>query len=855
MIVADTVTGNSRVQRVALAAAYDGWDVMMIGRSSTGRGRETWMGPVEVVRVPVVPLIERQENQRRRNAPGRRMLRAGMTVPADVERAHAVRAAAARHQEEKIAGPAGLRRFARRIGARTRRDLFAARLKANRWGTRITSDPSKPLGDWRRDVPSILDFDRMMGPAIEEFRPDVIHANDVASLYTAATAAARLRGMGHDVRWLYDAAVHVAATSWPTPRTVSGFPQVERQYIHRADAVIAASPEIAAALSDAHGLATMPLVVRNTPPRAAVGRATDKSVRATVGLGETTPLLVIAGDLRVQPAAATALEALAAMPDVHLAIVANQADKTAARLLTIGRDTGVSKRVHVVPCVAHHEMADYLSSADAGILCHEPAAGEAQSIPTTFAEYMHAGLAVLVSDVQLLGAHVRSHGVGEAFEPGDQESFRRGARAVLDARDVYAGRISEDILTELSWEVQSAGLLELYRQLGGIAALPPYDDEATWSVEETPQRVNPPVTAVASGRVEPTWRPLTPSTPIRLGLGPANYAGQLAAIAQAVTRYREDVSAEVTMHTGGKPPGYSADVYADTSTLHRLDVQVAHLRRILPRYTHLIADAFKPVFGTLNGNDIAGDLAALEQANIKVALLAHGSEIRSPEQHRARNPQSHFHDARDTDLLNALSRIANRNRAILASTDLPVFVTTPDLLDDVPQATWLPLVIDMDSWATATPIMERERPVVLHAPSARWAKGTDRFLPALLALENQGLITLNLVEGLPWPEMQRQVKEADIVVDQVAVGAYGAFACEAMAAGKPVIAYLTEKVTEVVGEELPILNATGAEVATTIEHLVADRERARTIGAASAAYARAVHDGTRSARILDDFLR
>ena len=52
VIVANGITGDSRVQKIAIAAARDGWDVTLIGAGGTEIKR-TRMGPIEVVRLPV----------------------------------------------------------------------------------------------------------------------------------------------------------------------------------------------------------------------------------------------------------------------------------------------------------------------------------------------------------------------------------------------------------------------------------------------------------------------------------------------------------------------------------------------------------------------------------------------------------------------------------------------------------------------------------------------------------------------------------------------------------------------------------------------------------------------------------
>ena len=115
---------------------------------------------------------------------------------------------------------------------------------------------------------------------------------------------------------------------------------------------------------------------------------------------------------------------------------------------------------------------------------------------------------------------------------------------------------------------------------------------------------------------------------------------------------------------------------------------------------------------------------------------------------------------------------------------------TPDLIDDLPSAAWAPLAVDVDAWASDVPVMQRTKPKVLHGPSQRWTKGTDRILPALTALHDKGAIELVLAERVSWDEMRELVRTSDIVVDQFAVGSYGTFAVEAMAAGNKAAAVI-----------------------------------------------------------------
>ncbi|MEV7161551.1 glycosyltransferase family 4 protein [Streptomyces microflavus] len=860
VIVANGITGDSRVQKTALAAARAGWDVTLIGRS-TGKKREhAWFGPVKVIRVPVANHYSRRVAAKGKQASTRSLVTQwGVSDNKALEQLRAEHKAWVREQSARIGWSsgspvAGVPAAGRKAWIRARRSAHRIRVRAYRWEeghkARNKAKNAEANGDWRHDWPGLVDLDLAFGPVIEELEPDVIHANDITMINTGALAAARLRARGLKCAWLYDAHEYVAGVEWRLPAMDSAFPAVEREFIGKADAVVTVSPEIAEIIQADHKLATTPLVVRNTPIRGVVGENTGRvSVRAACELGDDVPLLVYSGWIASERGLGTAVEGLAQLPDHHLAIVAGFKSDELTRLLEQAEQLGVRDRIHVVPYVAQHEVADYLSTADLGLICSKRTINYELSLPTKTAEYLHAGLPIVASDVQTLSAYVREHRVGEVFVSGDADSFVAAVTRGIADRDAMKERISDAILTDLSWEHQCEGLMRLYSEISGKTPPSPLPD-APWDAQERPastDREEPP--AMLMGE----WTPLG-STPIKLGLGPANFAGQLAAFASAVCRERADVSAEVVKHrTASSGHEYPADVYVDGRALKKLDGQLEQVQRIVPRYTHLIADAFRPVFGGLNGDSIEGDLPALHKAGIKVALLAHGSEVRHPLHHMARNPFSLFHDAPE-GYTEQLLPGAERNRRIAEESGLPVFVTTPDLLVDLPMATWAPLVVDVDAWACDQPIMERKRPVVLHAPSARWTKGTDRVLPLLEDLDRRKVIELKLAEKVSWSRIRAMVQEADLVIDQFAVGMYGTFACESMAAGKPVIAYLDDESVALSGVTPPIVNASPDSLGQVLEQLLDDRHAAARIGIDSVKYVRAHHDGTATAAALASFL-
>jgi len=164
-----------------------------------------------------------------------------------------------------------------------------------------------------------------------------------------------------------------------------------------------------------------------------------------------------------------------------------------------------------------------------------------------------------------------------------------------------------------------------------------------------------------------------------------------------------------------------------------------------------------------------------------------------------------------------------------------------DAIRWVPDAHVIPPGIDVRAIAP-TPPTDRERPVVLHAPSSRSRKGTEHVVAACKELD----VELEIVEGLDHREAFERYRNADVIVDQLNAGWYGVFAIEAMALGKPVVTFLHDeavrKTEEAFGVDVPIVNATAETLAGALRPLVESAEERRRVGRASRAYVEEVHD-------------
>jgi len=354
---------------------------------------------------------------------------------------------------------------------------------------------------------------------------------------------------------------------------------------------------------------------------------------------------------------------------------------------------------------------------------------------------------------------------------------------------------------------------------------------------------------VAHPRV-PQTRPAVRDAPVRLVVGPANFAGQAWEWARAVERELPDVSATVVgvRDRFEFPADYAVEPAVYRSARWSLDQR----RWVERSFSHVLLDGVRPLTGPILARDARRDLAAFRQAGLAVGLVAHGSEVRLPSRHRELYPYSPFDPALPETA--RLQANAERFGGVLARDPGPAFVSTPDLLDFVPRATWLPVVVDARAWRSDAPVLERARPVVVHAPSNPWLKGTAAADAALSRLHEQGLVEYRRVEGVRSADIPALVADADVVLDQLVIGCYGVMAVQAMHAGRLVVAHLPDHVRARFPAPPPVVECGPGDVTQVMTALLDDRDAFRAIAARGPAYAADVHDGRRSAGALAAFL-
>jgi hypothetical protein len=174
----------------------------------------------------------------------------------------------------------------------------------------------------------------------------------------------------------------------------------------------------------------------------------------------------------------------------------------------------------------------------------------------------------------------------------------------------------------------------------------------------------------------------------------------------------------------------------------------------------------------------------------------------------------------------------------------------------------LTTALDPNFWRPDLPIPEKLRLarqpgelIVYHsvgnfqsrARNGRNLKGTGAVIAAIDRLRAEGVpVRLEFVTDLPNTEVRFIQAQADVIVDQLNYGRYGATAREGMMLGKPTVSCLikdepTEKDRLQSIEECPLVHANEDTVYDVLKKLLSDEALRRRIGADSRAFAMKWH--------------
>ena len=249
------------------------------------------------------------------------------------------------------------------------------------------------------------------------------------------------------------------------------------------------------------------------------------------------------------------------------------------------------------------------------------------------------------------------------------------------------------------------------------------------------------------------------------------------------------------------------------------------------------------------------ELAQMRQARRLYFVTYQGTDARQPDYCLRHFEVTHYREP-EAAAIRGTGDHVRRQTALLAAGARKVYAVNPDLLHVLPKGSeFVPYAnVDLGDWQ---PVWhDTTRPLIVHAPSCRWVKGTRYLLAAVERLRADGVaFDFELIETMSHAEARRRYERAHLLVDQLLAGWYGGLAVELMALGKPVLCYIRPEdlvfVPAGMREEIPTIQARPDTVYQVLKDwlsrpLAEWRER----GLAGRRYVEAWHDPMAIARRL-----
>ena len=342
----------------------------------------------------------------------------------------------------------------------------------------------------------------------------------------------------------------------------------------------------------------------------------------------------------------------------------------------------------------------------------------------------------------------------------------------------------------------------------------------------------------------------------KLVIGPLNTAGQAF---QWANSCRQFLGLSAISFAGTRRSTKRIDGPSHRRSLHHR-VRPTSIKRLWSRgllrgATHFLDESFTTITGDQRSENFMHDLSWIRAKQISVGVLFHGSEIRSPSRHIDFQKFSYYRLLEPAEIA-AFETSTARTRQLARESGLPLFVSTPDLLQDLPEATWLPVVTDVLKWKASSPALTGRKLRVLHVPSRRSPpiKGTSFIDPIMHRLTAEGVIEYLSPLQVSHDEMLPLVHSVDVVIDQILSGFYGVAAIEAMASARLVIGNLGNDVREVLKDDIPIIDSEPEDLELLIRSIASDPDSFRHIAAAGPAFVEKFHSGYESAKVLGNWM-
>lgn len=232
------------------------------------------------------------------------------------------------------------------------------------------------------------------------------------------------------------------------------------------------------------------------------------------------------------------------------------------------------------------------------------------------------------------------------------------------------------------------------------------------------------------------------------------------------------------------------------------------------------------------------DLAVIREKGKKVIMHHWGNDVRFHDKARVNNPHVYTGDSPPNEVMHRrLTQVSKYvDEAIVQDYEVYDYVEPYYKKVHV-----VPIAIDLKPFEPHLPSKDVKRPLVLHAPTNPAFKGTEAVEAAITDLQKTHDFEYRRIERLNHEQAIQLYRAADVIVDQLRCGSYGLLSVEAMALGKPVIAYLRDDVASKFPAELPIINANPYTVEAALRQVLEQPDLRVELGERGRAYAEKYH--------------
>lgn len=641
---------------------------------------------------------------------------------------------------------------------------------------------------------------------LSEIDVDCIHTHDMYTLKIGYETKKLRVEIGKKSVWFHDVHEYAyGATHLPELYRVFALEQ-EAKYLPLADHVLAVTDTLKARLEAVYELKNPISVIHNSPNFPIV--SCGKSIRSDVGTSEL--LAVYVGNVEPGKGVERFFKCVVICNQLHYAIVAKNQGPYINNLKKMAQDLGITNRIHWLPDVPPEQVSSYIADADFGVIPFEKGESTGVLLPKKLFDYIFGAIPVISSDLEAVSKFLFDNPVGTICDFDDEEAI---LNAVQRAAKLDVTEPRSRIIANFRWGIQEKTLASLYEKTVGNR------------------------TVLLTGDRVPSLK--TKNMKLKVLHGVTGAAGQPGGLAKALSNL-PGIEARSLQISRAKF-NYVSDYFFPVDTIQPADM--AEVFKSVAGSFDIFHFHFRPFFfsPTQANFPIGYDIMALKAMNKRVCVHFRGSEVRLRSRFLELNPYAYDTET-DADVGSAFSEAAQieyiRRMSALADR---VFVVDPELQTYVPDATIVERAIDVDEWSYVG-VHDRDRPLIVHAPSRRGTKGTNKIVEILEMLQAQGLeFDYQLVEGLSNQEARKVYERADIVIDQMRIGWYGVLSVEAMALGKAVVCYIRRDLEHHLGDEPPLTISNLERLAEDLTRLISDKAYRTDLGRRARIYCEQLH--------------